>query len=147
MQLSCVGQFWHIPLLYLVVALLFASSATAYETPAFLGPYLLLLAEFLAGVLALRFETGHRRFAHVAVVAIALCGTFVVLVSLTTCAQDRLPANATCSLSQYRYALTALAGNFLLAAVIAILMIPLHLAARLILVSLYQCIRSWLLLR
>ncbi len=44
-----IGLRWHVPLLYLVGILTFASIYTAHDDPGFLGPYLLLLGEFLAG--------------------------------------------------------------------------------------------------
>lgn len=130
MQAKRFLKFWHVPLAYLAATLIFASSIAMYVDPSFLGPYLLLLAEFLAGVFILRYETGHRRFVHLAVAAIALYGTFVVLVSLTTCSPAHLPANAPCSLSEYLGALIALTGNFVLAAVIAVVLVPIHFLVR-----------------
>ncbi len=79
MKFSRGLRCWHVPLLYLVSILMLAAIWSEHDEPGFLGPYLLLFGEFLAGVLVLRFGESGKRLPHLAVVAFAICGTFVVL--------------------------------------------------------------------
>ncbi len=79
------ARYWHFPLWYLVATLMLAAIFALHDQPDFLGPYLLLLGELLAGILVLRFNEKGKKVPHLAVVTVALCGTFVVLVSMSVC--------------------------------------------------------------
>ena len=56
------ARYWHIPLLYLVATLMLAAIFALHDQPDFLGPYLLLLGELLAGILVLRFNEKGKKF-------------------------------------------------------------------------------------
>ena len=121
-------QGWHLPFLHAVGVLVPAVIWVAHEEAGFLGTYLLMLGEFAAGVLVIRFGKRRDIVGHLMVVVIAMAGTFAVLVSLSTCAPAHLPEGATCSPLMYWYAFRALAGNIFYALLVVPVTIFAHCA-------------------
>lgn len=119
---------WHWPLLHIVVILAIAVILTAHDDPGFLGAYLLLLGEFAAGVLVIRFGESRNRIGHLIVVMVVMLGTFAVLVSLSTCSPASLGLGKPCPAGGYWLAFRGLSGNVYAASLIVVVTVPLQYA-------------------
>ena len=122
--LRYLQKHWNIPLLHIVVILAIAVIFAAYESPSFLGAYLLLLGEFAAGVLVVRSGERRNRIGHLIVVAVVMIGTFAVLVSLSTCDPAYLALGKSCSPVRYWLAFQGLSSNVYVALLIVLITIP-----------------------
>ena len=106
---------------FVVVVLVVAIGAgifAGYGEPEFLGPYLLLLGELLAVVYVLRSVERRRWLVHLGVIAVAICGTFAVLVSVSVCSGGASAGDGSCTAIQYWHALRNMLGIFLVSSVL-----------------------------
>ncbi len=111
-------------LLWLVVSILAlaigAGVYAGYDDPEFLGPYLLLVGELFAACYVLRSVERGKWLGHLGVIVIALCGTFVVLVSVSTCGGDALASDESCTPMHYWSALNEMVGILLISTVLVV---------------------------
>jgi len=89
-----------------------------YGEPEFLGPYLLLLGELLALVYVLRSVEKRLWLGHLGVIAVAIGGTFVVLVGVSVCSGGSSADGGSCTAIQYWHALRSMLGIFALSSVL-----------------------------
>ena len=94
---------------------------TGYSQPEFLGPYLLLLGELLAVVYVIRSVERRRWLGHMGVIAVAICGTFVVLVSVSVCSGSASAGDGSCTAIKYWHAFWNMLTIFLISSVLVAL--------------------------
>ena len=92
-----------------------------YGDPGFLGPYLLLVGELFAVCYVLRSVEKGNWLGHLSVIAIAICGTFVVLVSVSTCSGCAFAADGSCTPMHYWSALKEMVGILVISTVLVVI--------------------------
>ena len=111
----------HCFVIFVLAVAIGAGIFAGYSQPEFLGPYLLLLGELLAVVYVLRSVERRRRLGHLGVIAVAICGTFVVLVSVSVCSGGASAGDGSCTAIQYWHAFWNMLTIFLVSSVLVAL--------------------------
>ena len=117
--MCCSRGLWWLVVISLVLAMC-AGVYVGYGDPGFLGPYLLLVGELFAACYVLRSVERGKWFGHLGVIAIAICGTFVVLVSVSTCAGVTFASDGSCTPMHYWSAFNKMVGILFISMVLVV---------------------------